>query len=226
MKKIMFDDRFGLTDAVVDGYKNRTFRINKKLNHPLVTDISELITGKDGRAYVTITYSTGVKDDVYPKYQPGEVVAVAQNYSTALSPLDWVNRLIYKDEIGWTNKMYVRADLMPHRIRFTGVKCERLMNLSEIDCRKEGLINLNWRQYLRQDIDTYGPQPYIDHDVWTLPIFEESIQNAWAEQKPGEFVAKDAKTAFLVLCAKLGHKNPNKLSQENPWGFAYDFELI
>lgn len=226
MKKIMFNDRFGLTDAVVDGYKNRTFRINKKLNHPLVSDISEMITGKDGRVHVTITYSTGVKEDVYPKYQTGEEVAVAQNYSTALSPLDWINRLIYKDEIGWTNKMYVRADLMPHRIRFTGVKYERLMSLSEIDCRKEGLINLNWRQYLRQDIDTFGPHSYIDHDVWTLPIFKESIQNAWAEQKPGEFVAKDAKTAFLVLCAKLEHKNPNKLSQENPWGFAYDFELI
>ena len=41
---------------------------------------------------------------------------------------------------GWSNKEFVRADLMPHRIRITGIKCERLQDISEEDCMKEGIL--------------------------------------------------------------------------------------
>lgn len=39
----------------------------------------------------------------------------------------------------WSNKMFVKAELMPHQIRITGIKCERLYDISEADCLREGI---------------------------------------------------------------------------------------
>lgn len=35
--------------------------------------------------------------------------------------------------------MFVRADLMPHQIRITGIRCERLQDIQDADCLKEGV---------------------------------------------------------------------------------------
>lgn len=124
---------------------------------------------------------------------------------------------------GYNNKMFVIANAMPHRIRITDIKLERLQDISDEDCAKEGIIHVNWRQYLKQDMDDFSPQPYKDHDLWTLPIFEESFRDAWAEQKPGEYAAESAKVAFAVLIFKLMGK---KVWEQNPWVFAYSYKLV
>lgn len=38
--------------------------------------------------------------------------------------------------------MFVKADLMPHSIRITNIRVERLQDISEDDCLKEGI----WRE--------------------------------------------------------------------------------
>ena len=229
MKKIMFNDRYGLTQAVLDGKKTMTRREDKKLNYPLVTSISEWGIDNKGKSYITITYSTGLTEDVYPAYQIGEEVAVAQSYRTLIESGyladdrkdGWVNEK-YITSPGYRNKMFVRADLMPHRIRITDIKVEKLQNISIEDCEKEGIIRVNWRQYLKQDIDDFIPQPYKDHHLWTLPIFEESFIDSWAEQKEGEFAATSADVAFAVLIDNISGKGT---WMRNPWVFAYEFEL-
>ena len=125
--------------------------------------------------------------------------------------------------IGCTNKMFVRADLMPHRIRIKNIKVERLQDISDVDCRKEGIIHVNWRQYLKQDVYDFTPQKYKEHSLWTLPIFEESFLDSWAEKKPGEYAAESAKVAFAVLIDKISGKGA---WNRNPWVFAYEFELL
>ena len=43
------------------------------------------------------------------------------------------------DKPGWKNKMFVSSYLMPHHIRITDIKIERLQDISDEDCLKEGL---------------------------------------------------------------------------------------
>ena len=196
MKKIAFSTRYGLEQAVIDLTKTMTRREDKKLNHPLVTSISEWGIDDKGKAYVAITYSTGLTEDVYPAYQIGEEVAVAQRYEDAIHPLDWVNKLLYEDEPGWKNKMFVRADLMPHRIRITDIRVERLQDISEEDCLREGV------------------EKWIDSYI-VSGIMENHGKNNVCFDTPRE--------AFAALIDRISGRGT---WQRNPWVFVYEFELI
>ena len=126
MKKIMFNDKYGLTNAVLSGYKTVTRRIMNRQPDP------------DDIAYME------PKDyPCQPTYKVGEIVAVAQSYDQIDPQIvhcriddlgDWGG-----DHPGQYNKMFVRADLMPHQIRITSVRPERLQNITDEDCLKEGL---------------------------------------------------------------------------------------
>ena len=39
--------------------------------------------------------------------------------------------------------MFVKADLMPHHIEITDIKVERLQDISDEDCMKEGIYRLD-----------------------------------------------------------------------------------
>ena len=121
MKKIMFNDRYGLTQAVLDCRKTMTRRI--------VPDGTPL-----GNWEETVKKS---------RYKVGEIVAVAQSYhklnkSGYVAPR-WCEHTC-ESSAGYKNKMFVRADLMPHRIRITNIKVERLQDISHEDCLKEGIL--------------------------------------------------------------------------------------
>lgn len=140
MKKIMFKDKYGLTDAVLRGRKTMTRRII-----PLTdTDREHLNTAfdRDLRERVII--------DRYAKYKVGEVVAVAQRYKEVVYEPHTVGECLadekysinLKYENGWNNKMYVKAAYMPHRIRIIDIKVEKLQDISDEECLKEGLIKM------------------------------------------------------------------------------------
>lgn len=132
MKKIMFNDRYGLTQAVIEGRKTVTRRIMNRQPDP------------DDIAYME------PKDyPCQPPYKVGEIVAVAQCYADIHSELmigdfgddcyDSFKNAVVHDKAGWHNKMFVQADLMPHQIRITSVRPERLQDITDEDCLKEGL---------------------------------------------------------------------------------------
>ena len=75
-----------------------------------------------------------VRHSKYTRYKLGEVVAVSQCYNDVVREF---TDLAFVP--GSTNKMFVRADLMPHQIRITGIRCERLQDISDEDCVKEGV---------------------------------------------------------------------------------------
>ena len=155
----MFNDECGLTQAVLDGRKTMTRR-GCKYDRPNETyDIVFPVFepndyDNDGNIVSPLNYAFGWKNDKgdftgwnIPKYKVGEAVAVAQCYKSlgmnpeiALDDKDGIGFYTKtKFAPGWKNKMFVRADLMPHHIHITDIKVERLQNISDEDCLKEGI---------------------------------------------------------------------------------------
>lgn len=190
MKKIMFSDRYGLTQAVIERRKTMA----RHIINPNST--SSDVTVRIFAGYIQIIGRSGnVCDERKLPYKVGDVVAVAQNYSSFYNILD--NTMPIPEGAGWDNKMFVRADLMPHQIRITGIKCERLQDISNTDCLKEGIR----QAYAESILGMYG---YIDHKGTGL----------WFNT-PRE--------AFASLIDKVSGKGT---WASNPWVVAYEFELV
>ena len=228
MKKIMFSTEYGLQQGVIARTQTMTRRVDKRLNHPLVTEISDWGIDDKGKCYLTITYSTGLTEVVYPAYHIGEEIAVAQSYKSIVEQdpdNDYGNYYVkqFRYAPGWTNKMFVRADLMPHRIRITDIRVERLQDISDEDCIREGIVPVVFRQWHKQELTDFSPQKYTDRHGWTLEKFRDGIEDPWEDSEPGEYMAETAQVAFAVLIDKISGKGTWK---RNPWVFVYEFELI
>lgn len=133
MKKIMFNDKCGLTQAVLEGRKTQTRRIIPSDFFSLNWDIREdtLVYENEWGDFLD------VRNTKYSKYKVGEIVAVAQSYNSFYN--DECNPNLFPNGAGWTNKMYVKPELMPHRVRITAVRVERLRDISDVDCMAEGI---------------------------------------------------------------------------------------
>lgn len=147
----MFSDAYGLTEAVLSGRKTQTRRI---IPQSVVKKASEYHLKYFEATLDAISEREAIEQIYFVErlanlpYQVGEVIAVAQCYKDIVEHLakkaydvaEWMDdHNITKDMAGWTNKMFVRADLMPHQIRITNVGVERLQDISDEDCEKEGL---------------------------------------------------------------------------------------
>lgn len=89
-----------------------------------------------GRKTMTRRISINTK----PLYKVGEVVAIAERYRDIIEDTDPRRKELVK-HAGWDNKMYVAAALMPHHVRITSVKEERLRDITPEDCKKEGVFH-------------------------------------------------------------------------------------
>ena len=231
MKKIMFNDRFGLTEAVLKGNKTMTRRIIPELLKVEDPDISEWGLTDGGKAMITLYEGGRPTTDIFPMYQPGEVVAIAQSYKALGYTKKWVEQHISpnpnakptdpfeKKYPGWNNKMFTHSELeRVHKIEITNIKVERLQDINVEDCYEEGIVYAKWRQFPKPD-----SREYIDHDIYTLDIYKESILDPWAPDDPDAWCAKDPQTAFHVLIRKMMGV---KKWESNPYVFAYSFKLI
>lgn len=151
MQKIGFNQHYGLHDAVVvTETKTKTRRLEKcldklyeaeeRLGEPLVISEQQVVN-----EYLVLTKTNAHILYLKPRYKLGEVVAVAQAYKDVLNELpDRYREMViglYSDSKAWTNKLYVRPDLMPHQIEITGIRVERLQDITDKDCIAEGIIN-------------------------------------------------------------------------------------
>lgn len=187
MKKIMFNDRYGLTQAVIEGRKTMTRRL---INLNSTSDVQVRIFA----GYVQIIGRSGnVCAEKKLPYKVGEIVAVAQSYNEVVR--EFTSLALVP---GSTNKMFVKAELMSHQINITGIKCERLYDISEADCLKEGVRV----EFVRNDVPRYY---YLD--------FKRQIK-VWFDT-PRE--------AFASLIDKVSGYGT---WQRNPWVVAYEFELV
>ena len=218
MKKIMFNDQYGLTQAVLDGRKTQTRRI---LNPTMLFERLDTYEGWTKESIAD--WKESCKDRLYKAegeelkemldyalehspYKVGENVAIAQRYIDLADneefyrlcgihgmPLECI-----KYEKGCKNKMFVKADLMPHRIRITNIRVERLQDISTDDCMKEGI--------------------FLSHieginDAFSYDATNDSFEKKWWYRTPIE--------AYKMLSCKLHLHWGN-----NPLVFVYDFELV
>ena len=137
----MFNDCFCLTEAVIEKRKLQTRRIEKGLEL-----LSESNHKFDGEKIVLDFEASDEPIIIRPRYNVGEIVAVAQSYNSA--GISQTHK-IYNDKkgqyenacdtAGWTNKMFVKPYLMPHQVRITNVRLERLQDITDEECLAEGV---------------------------------------------------------------------------------------
>lgn len=211
MKKIMFNDRYGLTKAVLEGRKTMTRRIippividwnrRGKVTLPVSCFKGETLF-MDASAILDRVFEYPAPAKYQPKFEAGEIVAVAQRYKDIRDIIgDIQDGKSIKFMAGWNNKMFVRADLMPHQIRFTNVSAERLQDISDKDCVKEGI-------YV-SETEPFVPNGYSPH-----------CANDPKEPKKWFHTPREA---FAALIDKVSGKVTWK---SNPWVFVYEFELV
>lgn len=201
MKKIMFSDRYGLTQAVLEGKKTMTRRIIKG------TYVAAIHLKYEG-SFIGKTADGESVILPQPTYKIGEEVAVAQCYkdidyrgivafedASDIQP-GMVRPISAQESAGWTNKMFVRADLMEETVRITDIQLQRLNNISDEDCMREGVVK--WMNC------------YI-----VAGIMENRGKNNVCFNTPRE--------AFAALIDCISGK---RTWQRNPWVYVYEFELI
>lgn len=190
MQKIMFNDKYGLTKAVLEGRKTMTRRsVPEKL-------VKAIEGGCPGFAVVE------------SKYKVGEVVAVAQAYRDIRDIIgDVHDGKSIKFMPGYSNKMFVRADLMPYQIRITNVRVERMQDITDEDVYKEGFaketVNNGWGNYA--------------HHWEAILVYYDSIGMTREIRSPYPH------DAFAALIDKI---SGNGTWESNPWVFVYEFELV
>lgn len=218
MKKIMFNDRFGLTQAVLDGRKTQTRRIIKVQPPYNNFDIAFPVFVEDDWPPKNLLYGAfcwvnkdnpkEYTDWIRPAFKDGEVVAVAQSYTDCGNlpdyELDEDGYPIMPERSGFFNKMFVRADLMPYQIRITNVRIQRLQDISDEDCLKEGIADMGIGGSLRYS-------------------FAENVKQINGDNITFLNNFATAKEAFAALIDKVSGKGTWK---QNPYVFVYDFELV
>lgn len=94
--------------------------------------------------------------------------------------------------------MFVKAWLLPNRIRITDIKVERMQEISNEDCLKEGVIEGKFKGFPN---DMFYPYKNC-----------KDTEVSWT-----------AKYAFASLIDKISGKGT---WESNPWVFVYEFELV
>ena len=197
MQKISYNEPYGMQKAVFEGYKLMTRR------EPIFEEIKEPRTEFDTKGHLCLY--DGDRLVHVSRYAVGEEVAIAQRYCDIANDPYFKNQcaadeLSVKCDIatsaGWSNKMFVKAWLMPRRQIITDIKAERLQDISWKDIVKEGIFR--WAgSYL------YHWNRHAEHP-------EASRYHTYQE-------------AFAALFDRISGKGT---WERNPYVFVYSFKLV
>lgn len=197
MKKIMFSKKYGLTKAVLDGRKTQT-RLIAYTGNATNIDCGICVEQKN---FGMATLFHGIDEIAKSRYKIGEEVALAQSYKDIHAEIlrevgDWDLKKEFLLSKGYNNKMFVKADKMPHAIQITDIRAERLQDISDEDCLAEGI----WRAH---DVGLEGVT------YWYTGLTNSSYRTA--------------REAYASLIDRISGKGT---WASNPYVFVYEFELI
>lgn len=210
MKKILFNNRYGLETAVIERRKTMTRRKVKLPDGMKPDDVWNPVMGIDekGRVHFAVDCVDGKQRDIYPHYQIGEVVAVGQTYERAgWKPDTLLEAHFVKNGVrqvgdlpisqlpGWRNKMFTYPTMMPWQVQMNDLSFERLQDISDEDCLCEGV------------------ERWLDGYI-VSGLMECSGRNNQVFDTPRE--------AFAAL---IDRTNGRDTWQDNPWVVAYTMDL-
>ena len=210
-KKILFNDKYCLTQAVLAGQKIMTRRVEKPTEMADGYTMEDVVTIFHEYSSLLNAHSFSLCDNekkigvLNPRYQVGEIVAIAQSYKELYPNADFemVGNGFMTESAGWNNKMFVRADLMPHHIRITDVKVERLKDISDDDILREGIRK---EGYAGGCMYFYNKAYIRKGNRYVEPIYNTTPIRAFA-------------SLIYKVCG-------GETWKRNPWVAAYSFELI
>lgn len=231
MKKIMFDDKL-LMPSILNGKKTMTRRLvpQNDIAYTLSTFRNDYFNATlDALTDIEAVRCCINEQRIRTHYGIGEVVAVAQSYRDAgLDPmrsepmffsiptivpevssqplLGW-HKVPLKYHKGWGNKMFVRADLMPHLIRIADIKAELLQDISKEDVLREGFEIV-----------------YVNNGWGTAAFHEETVLIYYDRLgRTREIRSTVPQEAFAILIDKVSGIGT---WEHNPYVYAYTFKLI
>lgn len=197
MKKIMFNDKYELTRAVLAKRKTQTRRIA----YADYVKFPNTCIGLKNNERNKLFFKNGKVVVAKSRYKIGEEIAVAQHYNgiipNLVCDLEEIEKLLLSG--GLANKMFVKADIMPHRIRITNIRVERLQDISDEDCIAEGI-----QKY-----------PDVHNYMWGFSYIKGTALKFELSPTPRE--------AYAALIDKISGKGT---WESNPYVFVYEFELI
>lgn len=210
----MFNHKYGLNEAVLDRRKTKTRRgitYPRKYKGTNVAGFHVYTNVESGKVTEVCMYDEDERNidegQLSPRYKVGEVVAIAQSYKEiGLDPNTIVGTkkdgtpMTAIESKGWTNKMFVKAEFMPHQIRITEEYAQKLQDISDEDCLAEGIIK-----------------------KWHVPAVRYFYYLPNVEVKTKDDVYLTSREAFAVLIDKTSRKG---IWESNPFVWAYEFELV
>lgn len=197
----MFNDKYGLTDLVLSGQKTQTRRIIKSQDERLdylrgwSLEYGFAEFGREGEEPLL---------RILPHYYVGEMVAVAMSYKSIYERVakTWEYAEEYKREYeklaGWNNKMFTNTKMPFAQIKITNIRVERLQDISDEDCLKEGII-----EHIAEIMPNYPP--YTQYCCGISEVYCDTPRQA-----------------FVSLIDNINGKGT---WESNPYVWAYDFEL-
>lgn len=216
MKGICFKEE--LFKLVVSGKKTQTRRIINP--RPEYNDTQGVIwrgcaygIGFNNHKDAYVNFSNSAK----PKYKAGERIYLKEPYRTAQD----VDFIIYKYEhptgradylgcdkddrhISWKNKLFMPQSSARYFIEITAVRAERLQDISEQDCQKEGVIACG------------------THDFGS-PI---GVMNLYDIGKDKRYIEGDWFTPTDAYSELIDEINGKGTWESNPFVWVYDFRLV
>lgn len=207
MRKIMFNDQYGLTKAVLEGRKTLTRRFINPQPPVNGCELAWLMdsTDKSDKKHENhckwLFNGEEVSTFFKSSFKIGDIVAIAQCYNDIPNIYSLITMLDPPlKSAGWRNKMFVKPSLMPYSIRFKDVRAERLQDITDEDCLKEGIL-----EYTK------------DGTVFKYDLADRFEMFCWSEMK------RSPCEAFAALIDKISGKGT---WDKNLWVWRYEFELV
>ncbi|GHT09095.1 hypothetical protein FACS189426_06460 [Bacteroidia bacterium] len=195
MKGILFKEP--LFHKVIDGKKTQTRQIMKPQPSFKYNGKSEIVVCELSE---NCCYNSDLDKIISPRFKVGEKVFLKEPYSFGFE-----DECVYKfssEKIAnfeWENKLFMPEKYARYFIEITGVRCERLQDISYEHCLKEGIVR-SW-----------------NNDEWY------NLINRPYEYFNGYVTCEHAEDAYADLIDRINGKGTWK---RNPFVWVYDFKLL